>query len=540
MNQRLLYRRTPLDLPLALFLISAFIGLWVSYDRSLSWFTLATLVVSVVLYVAITWIGLGTVGLRPLAWTLLLIQGALALYFITQFKHLGYPVMMGFVSRLGRLTGGLFPSVGEFYPHPNAVATFIEGGLPLSAGLWLSARERQGRLLAGLSLALLGYGLLLTASRGAWVAVAACTGLSLIIWIARRFSRHRQGLGLVVLITLMLVTGAGLMFIGSDRVPGLDSALWRGVSRVDLYKNSLHLIRDYPLLGIGLGDTFGLVYSKYILLIPHVFLDYPHNLLLAVWLNQGLLGLLSFGWILIAFYKPVVYQARRAQGTPLFWSAVLGVTAILLHGMTDSPQYSDDRWIMPVFFAFLGLSVAAAPSPSTLQRSPFSTRRVLSIALFTVALGVVAVFLMADSIYTNLGAIRHTRADLVSSLDDVTRERNLAEATRYYQRALDINEAQPTAHWRLGLIALNRDQFSQAITHLEIARSALPGHRGVQKGLGYAYLWDGQIERAERLLAPLWEIPEELGTWSWWRGRQGQEQLSEYAQELRILLSQDQ
>jgi len=139
-----------------------------------------------------------------------------------------------------------------------------------------------------------------------------------------------------------------------------------------------------------------------------------------------------------------------------------------------------------------------------------------------------------------LGAIRHTRADLASSQDDVTREQGLVGATRYFRRALDINKTQPTAHWRLGLIALNGDQFSQAIAHLEIARLALPGHRGIQKGLGYAYLWDGQIERAEWLLAPLLEIPGELGWWSWFRGTQGQEQLSEYAKELRILLSQDQ
>ena len=539
LGERHSFGRTSLDAPLILFLISAFIGFWVSYDHSLSWSTLVTLVISAILFLVMTRLSLGTSGLRRLAWILLLIQGALALYFITQFKHLGYPVKMVFISRLGRFSGSLFPSIGEFYPHPNAVATFIEGGLPLSAGLWLSARKRQERLLAGLSLALLGYGLFLTASRGAWVAVATCTGLSLMTWIVHRFFRRWQGLALVALITLVLVTGAGLMCIGSDHVPGLNSALWRAANRADLYKNSLHLIRDYPLLGIGLGDTFGLVYSKYILLIPHVFLTYPHNLILAVWLNQGLLGLLSFVWLLVAFYRPVVGLARRAQGTPVFWGAVLGVTAILLHGTTDAPQYSDDRWTMPMLFALLVLSVVAAPPSSILQHSPFSIRRMVPKALLTIGLGLAAAFLLADIAYTNLGTLRHTRADLASSEDDAAREQNLAEAACYYRRALEIDRAQPVAHWRLGLIALNGGQFSQAVAHLEIARSALPGHRGVQKALGYAYLWDGQVERAEPLLAPLSEVPGELESWSWWYGRQGQEQLSEYARELLALLSQD-
>lgn len=539
-EKRRLLGRTPLDLPLFFFLLSAFIGLWAAYDRDLSRALLLTLLGSIALYLALTWPGFGATGLRRLAWVLLLVQSALAFYFISQFDHLGYPVKMSFVSRLGRLTGKPFPALGWFYPHPNALATFIEGGLPLAAGLGLSARARWGRLVAGLSLALLGYGLLLTASRSAWMAVATCTGLTLLVWGARRFLGGRR-LVLLALLALLVAAGVGLALVGPERVPALESALELVFGRAELYKNSLHLVRDYPLSGIGLGDTFGLVYSKYILLIPYVYLTYSHNLFLSVWLNQGLLGLASFAWLLIAFYRLVFHQARRGHDASLFWGAVLGLTVMLQHGLTDAPQYAESRWIQPVFYALLGLSVAAAPSsPALLSRQSLTPRRVALATLTVVVLGVGAVFLLADDFYVNLGSLHQTRADLLPSLDDAERGQTLEQAARYYQRALDINRDQPSAHWRLGLVALNADRFPDAVEHLQIAWAALPGHRGVQKALGLAYLWVGQIEQAEELLASLDEMPSELDTWSWWRGEQGQDQLADYARQLRSRLGQDQ
>jgi putative inorganic carbon (HCO3(-)) transporter len=531
--------RTPLDLPLLFFVLSAFVGLWAAYDPELGRPLLIILLGSVALYLALTWPHFGESTLRRLAWVLLLVQGGLALYFITQFDHLGYPVKMGFVSRLGRLTSKPFPAWGDFYPHPNSLATFIEGGLPLAAGLWLSARNRGERLLSGLFVLLLGYGLLLSASRGSWVAVATCAGLALGVGGGRWLSPTWRRAGLLALAALVLVAVLGVIVIGPERVPGLSSALTRAEDRFELYVNSLHLLRDYPLMGIGLGETFALVYSKYVLLIPHAFLTYAHNLPLAIWLNQGLLGLLSFGWLLVVFYGGVVRQVRHGQGTAFFWGAVLGLTAMFLHGLTDAPQYAESRWIMPVLYALLGLSVAAAP-PLPAGRRAFTPQRIVLAVLPVVALGAAAASLLADDFYTNLGALCQTRADLIASLDDATRQQKLDQASDYYQQALDRNARQPAAHWRLGLMALNDDRFPQAIEHLEIARAAMPGHRGAHKALGYAYLWNGQIEQAQEQLGTLDEVPQELDTWIWWRGEQGQDQLAAYAQELRLRLSEDQ
>jgi FtsH-binding integral membrane protein len=391
---------------------------------------------------------------------------------------------------------------------------------------------------AGLAFALVGYGLLLTASRGGWVAVAACAGLALLAWAGRRVAPDRWLAGLLGLFVLALLGAVVLALLGPERVPGLSSAISRAEDRGELYVNSLHLLREYPLTGTGLGDTFAMVYSKYILLIPHAYLTYAHNLPIAVWMNQGLLGLLSLCWLLLAFYAQAARLARRGQGGPLLWGAVAGATVMLLHGLTDAPEYTGDRWVMLALFGLLGLGVALGRP--FVERRPLGARRLALTALVLVVLGGVGVFFLRDDFRANLCALEHTRSELDPDLAEPQRERMRFNAKLDCQMALDINSQHPAANWRLGLMALNADDFDLAVKHLEIAWKAMPGHRGVQKALGLAYLWQGQIELAQEKLAPLEEMVQELDTWSWWRGEQGQDDLSAYAQELHLRLKGEQ
>jgi tetratricopeptide (TPR) repeat protein len=213
---------------------------------------------------------------------------------------------------------------------------------------------------------------------------------------------------------------------------------------------------------------------------------------------------------------------------------------MLAHGLTDAPQYGDNYWIMPVFYALLGLSATAASNPTPGFRFPRFKPWAVALAAVSVLTIIAAILVIIPDIYfTNLGAIRHTRADLATFKDKSDRQFVLEQAINDFQRALKTNEHQPTANWRLGLIALDSDQFREAIQHLEIAHSALPHHRGVTKALGYAYLWDGQVDRAAALLASLEEIPQELDYWNWWRREQGQDRLAEYGQELQMRLLQE-
>jgi len=522
--------KTEITFPLFLLLLGAILGLGVAYDRWLGIPILCCLVISWLCCAGLA--RLSPAGARHVAWALLGLWTLAAWYFITQYAHLGYPAKIGLVHRLGQLWGGLWPNVAFFRPQPNAMGTFLEGGVPLGIALLLLERRTWKRAAAVVAVVSLSYALLLSAPRGAWGGLV-CVGLLSGVWLARRRLPARTWVVVVAGIGLLLLVGAVFVVaVGPDRVPGIRGVLPSAAGRSALYTNDLNLLKDYPFTGIGLGDTFGLVYSRYVLLIRVPYLAYAHNLFLAVWLNLGLLGMLGAGWLLVVFAR-LVGRGLRQGATLLFWGAALGVIVSLLHGLVDATQYEGSGWPMVSLYALLGLAVAAAPARLAPKRG-FRLRRPWVLLSGALALLLLTVSWPAlSSLYQiNRGALAQARADLAPVLSEAERIRLRDEAAARYRQALQLWPGQTMSHRRLGLLALDADDFETAISHLERAYEGNPSHPANVKGLGYAYLWVGRLDEAELHLQTVRGICDELNTWVWWRGTQEQHVLAGYAQQL--------
>ena len=132
-------------------------------------------------------------------------------------------------------------------------------------------------------------------------------------------------------------------------------------SRFEIYRNSLMLAGDYLFTGIGVGDTFAMVYSRYSLMIFVPLFTYTHNLFLAILLGQGIFGLVAFIIVMLTFYLFVVrvlWVVRITEIEPLFYGALIGVTATFVHGLTDARQYVESPFNLPLLFAGMALTVA--------------------------------------------------------------------------------------------------------------------------------------------------------------------------------------
>ncbi|MFH1563249.1 MAG: O-antigen ligase family protein [Nitrospirota bacterium] len=76
--------------------------------------------------------------------------------------------------------------------------------------------------------------------------------------------------------------------------------------RIYLWQGALNIIRDYPILGIGL-DTIGILHLKYKPIESamsegaYATAASAHNELLDIWVSRGTIGLIIYFWILIAF-----------------------------------------------------------------------------------------------------------------------------------------------------------------------------------------------------------------------------------------------
>ena len=546
LSQGYLTRRTPLDVPILLFFLSALAGLWPSYDLALSLPLFLMIAGGVALYYLLVNNCTTEHSRRILSAGSLLLGLAVSVYFIIQHGH---PV-----------TGRIFPEAWAFRLYPNSVATFLEGMIPLALAMTIGETRPWLRVFHSFCAATFASALLMTASQGAWLALALCG----IIWLCTRF--HHMGMVFVaVMPILVVVPGAYLVFnndaalnsipiVGTTLVP-----LFARPDRLEVYRNSLYLIRDFPFTGIGLGDVFAMVYSRYALLIQVPFLSYSHNLFLEIWLDQGLLGILSFLSLVAAFYLfvgRVLGHLSRIEGkapSAVFQGCWLGVTATLIHGLFDARQYADS-WILPVLFVLLGLAVGTGlgivqtgrntPSRHTVVGSEYLPRRLRAehlavyfiLALTCLSLCFALYKPLLAAAHANLGSVYQAKGELAPNLTDDERQLYLRLARVHYDKAISWAPGNHTARQRLGRLAVDAGRYAEGVAHLELAYQAAPSSFATRKALGLAYVWVGRLDEAELLLRGVKDIVQELNTWGWWRSSQGETELAANAYRLSLRL----
>ncbi len=554
LSQGYLSRRTPLDIPILLFLLSAIAGLWPSYNLALS---------------------------LPL---FLMIVGGTALYYLlvnncttdhsrrilsTGSLLLGLAVSACFIIRHGYLaTDRIFPEAWAFQLHPNSVATFLEGMMPLALAMAIGERRPWLRIFYVLCAATVAPVLLMTASQGAWVALALCA----IIWLCTRFHRIGMAFAAVMLISVV-VLGVYLVFNNDaalSSIPVLGTTLlplFARPDRLEVYRNSLYLIRDFLFTGIGLGDVFAMIYSRYALLIRVPFLTYSHNLFLEIWLGQGLLGILSFLSLIVAFYlfvwrvlshlsKPalsLVEGIEEKAPSAVFQGCWLGVMATLIHGLFDARQYAD-IWTLPMFFVLLGLAVGAGlsivqisrntPSRRTIVDSEYLPRRLRAehlaiyfiLALTCLSLGFALYKPLLAVVHANLGSVYQAKGELAPNLTDNERQLYLHLARAHHDKAISYAPGNHTARQRLGRLDVDAGRYEEGVAHLKLAYQAAPASFATRKALGLAYVWVGRLDEAEPLLQGIKDIVQELNVWGGWRRRQGEMELAANAYRMSLRL----
>ncbi|KKP86138.1 hypothetical protein A2011_03655 [candidate division CPR3 bacterium GWE2_35_7] len=122
------------------------------------------------------------------------------------------------------------------------------------------------------------------------------------------------------------------------------------IVRLCLFEGTWKMLQDHRILGTGLSN-FPITYYSYVTCDPEL-LQYPHNLILNFWSELGLLGLLSFGMLIIIYLKNLFSKHNGMN----FWQiGLLGILIYyLIHGLVDVPYFKNDLSLM--WWIFLGLS----------------------------------------------------------------------------------------------------------------------------------------------------------------------------------------
>lgn len=174
-------------------------------------------------------------------------------------------------------------------------------------------------------------GLALSMSRGGWLGLAAAC----VVFVLAMRNKKIFLSALVIFIVMVTVALSVPNFRYRLILPfkGEKSA----VSRLSLISTGWSEIKVHPILGSGLlgfSNNWDL-YNTDPGLAHH---PTPHNLYIALWIDTGLLGLVSF--LGLCFYA--IWQGIRHRQNLLRFGLALAMVAILAHGLVDTPYFKND------------------------------------------------------------------------------------------------------------------------------------------------------------------------------------------------------
>ncbi len=255
--------------------------------------------------------------------------------------------------------------VVSVYRHPNNLALYLGRVLPFTVCLAIFLPWGWRKLVYALVSLPLAATLLLTYSRGAWVAMALAVGAALFAgwwWRPGRRSRSISSrTWAVAAVVGVLLIAAGI--VAYPHLPERVKTLGSLGLRAGHWKSALHMIADHPLTGIGpdqflnqlrIGVDTG--HPRYLVNAAQqeeAFTSHPHNIVLDYWLSLGIMGLFVLVWLLWAFFREAINKvknlaasASRTAADPVGRAIALGLLAsmldFLLHGMVDNSYFLMD------------------------------------------------------------------------------------------------------------------------------------------------------------------------------------------------------
>lgn len=272
-------------------------------------------------------------------------------------RHFGGPAVLA-----GQLR------VSSIYDVPNSLALWLVPLIVLA--LW------QKTILATAATLLMAAALLLTQSAAGIAALLLTLGIGSALFLNGR--QRRVAIAAVVCgaiaATAYLASTGRLAYLASPWTKETSNSI---SVRGQLWSISLDLIKANPLLGVGLGQ-FEPAYQQKLHelfqqfencelsatsadppagekiencmrpLAEYVFRD-PHNWILSMWLNLGLLGLISFfGIHLWLFWRVLALHPIPYSLQPIF----LALVSLLIFGLVDTIHWKNDlaalHWLLIV------------------------------------------------------------------------------------------------------------------------------------------------------------------------------------------------
>ncbi len=337
---KLRYASTPLDLPILVFLGLGVVNWLTSTYAHNTEKELYLFASYALLYVLVAQHLKTTRRIIGLAFITLLVGSGESLFGLFQY-------LQGATTVLGYDTPNIGTVNATYFNH-NHFAGFLILVIPIALGLLFGAAHFEKKFFVFILLALLGATLVLTLSRGGLLSFLLSSGFFAVCLSIKYV--HRAGSWrnyLVVLLILIVCIGAYTAWIGFSPIAHrslFETFFPNRITleqeiRFQLWRNALPLVKEFPLLGSGLG-TFHDVFLRY---RPETLAQerqafHAHNDYLELLVEMGIPALLLVFWTMGRVYWYVLtsyFQARDPLLASLALGGLTSCTAIWIHSFFD-------------------------------------------------------------------------------------------------------------------------------------------------------------------------------------------------------------
>jgi len=253
------------------------------------------------------------------------------------------------------LSVGLVSRVQGMLGAPTILGMYLSTGVPLALALLFSRTRRYVKVLAGVTLCLLGWALIFSLTRAAWGNFLVSICLVIVLAVRRKRISIKAAIVITGATALVLL---GVALIGTDlirsRLIGTDRGSAHG--RITQARGALAIMRDNPAVGIGLNN-YTLVSPRYDqedAAAWNYYAPIVHNAFLLIGAETGFLGLGAF----VVFLVILLIQAWRIIAnapSDIVWVTGVGIlgglAALIIHslvgyGLLGSSQIFKQFWLL--------------------------------------------------------------------------------------------------------------------------------------------------------------------------------------------------
>jgi putative inorganic carbon (HCO3(-)) transporter len=320
--------------PLLLYLAFIVTSVFVAQDTSLAVFETCLFIESLLLYVYVA----NCVRTRQdvmFAVSVLLAGGLVEALVIMTLSFTGMPsAIWGLPTHIHveSFERGGFMRIGGTVGSANTAAAYFSFLLSAAVSLLFTNLGRSHKLLAGAVLGFGGIALILTFSRGGWIALVVSTILFGLFLGRQRGLSVRAPIAVIVILALLYLPFHSLI---SARLLGDDKG--SAESRIPLMNLAFRIFEDNPILGVG-ANNFSVVMGRY--LTPefrHGFLYAVHDKYLLVLTETGIGGLLTFLAFLFAALRRAwqCWNVHDSFLSPLALGFMVGIVGHMVHMNVD-------------------------------------------------------------------------------------------------------------------------------------------------------------------------------------------------------------